>query len=99
VYNEMQKAEDILGFSAAKITNTITGFWVWVVINFTNGPSNKTIKTNKTENLHAYSSHKSCLALLPSTPIGLLRYKNHVATSASKAPIIPNHQGYSDNMF
>ena len=26
VYNEMQKAEDILGFSAAKITNTITGF-------------------------------------------------------------------------
>jgi hypothetical protein len=26
VYNEMQKAEDILGFSAGKITNSITGF-------------------------------------------------------------------------
>lgn len=26
VYEEMQKAEDILGFSAGKITNTITGF-------------------------------------------------------------------------
>ena len=26
VYNEMQKAEELFGFSAAKITNTITGF-------------------------------------------------------------------------